>query len=227
MTDLQLALLDVLHDPSDDAPRLRMADVLDDHGQSERAEFIRVQIAIAKGFDQNSVPLLQRHRDGAACGCRMCKLHIRERELLYNFNRWREWVKPIEHLWGNEQRNLPAVAFVRGFISQLTLSWADCERHLSAICESHPVLAVELTDKRPWRALQVNEKFRYGYEIADDNAQDAWQICPEIFRHLGRGDYWINDHYRWWWSEAAARDALSAACLNYAKNKSKSQPELA
>ncbi len=34
----------VLADPGDDAPRLVYADWLDEHGEPERAEFIRVQI---------------------------------------------------------------------------------------------------------------------------------------------------------------------------------------
>jgi uncharacterized protein (TIGR02996 family) len=33
----------------------------------------------------------------------------------------------------------------RGFVSSLTLSWADCERHLDAIVAEHPVEAVTLT----------------------------------------------------------------------------------
>src|SRR5262249_8337125 len=35
-------------DPEDDAPRLIYADWLDEQGESERAEFIRVQIALAR-----------------------------------------------------------------------------------------------------------------------------------------------------------------------------------
>jgi uncharacterized protein (TIGR02996 family) len=37
----------VIAEPDDDAPRLIYADWLDEHGESERAEFIRVQIAAA------------------------------------------------------------------------------------------------------------------------------------------------------------------------------------
>src|SRR4051794_8966487 len=38
----------VLDDPDDDAPRLVYADWLDDHGAHDRAEFIRVQIELAR-----------------------------------------------------------------------------------------------------------------------------------------------------------------------------------
>src|SRR5690242_5801815 len=38
----------ILANPDDDAPRLVYADWLDEHGQPERAEFIRVQCAMAR-----------------------------------------------------------------------------------------------------------------------------------------------------------------------------------
>src|ERR1700738_3753443 len=41
-------LADILTRPADDAPRLVYADWLDDHGDPDRAEFIRVQIELAR-----------------------------------------------------------------------------------------------------------------------------------------------------------------------------------
>src|SRR3954463_13846563 len=38
----------ILDDPDDDAPRLVYADWLDDHGEHDRAEFIRVQVERAR-----------------------------------------------------------------------------------------------------------------------------------------------------------------------------------
>jgi uncharacterized protein (TIGR02996 family) len=48
MTDLNVLLRAALDDPEDDAPRLVLADWLDEHGQPERAEFIRVQCSLAR-----------------------------------------------------------------------------------------------------------------------------------------------------------------------------------
>src|SRR3954451_19969395 len=48
MTDEAGFLRAVVADPADDAPRLVYADWLDDHGQPERAEFIRVQCELAR-----------------------------------------------------------------------------------------------------------------------------------------------------------------------------------
>src|SRR5262249_51651057 len=47
MTD-DAFLADVIENPEDDAPRLIYADWLDEHGQPERAEVIRVQVALAR-----------------------------------------------------------------------------------------------------------------------------------------------------------------------------------
>jgi uncharacterized protein (TIGR02996 family) len=60
----------ILERPDDDAPRLIFADWLDEHGDTDRAEFIRVQCAIAAKdlptsrrakFDRRQQELLERH----------------------------------------------------------------------------------------------------------------------------------------------------------------------
>jgi uncharacterized protein (TIGR02996 family) len=56
--------------PEDDAPRLVYADWLDEHGQSERAEFIRVQVELARresaDLRAREAELLARHHDDFA-----------------------------------------------------------------------------------------------------------------------------------------------------------------
>jgi uncharacterized protein (TIGR02996 family) len=47
-TDGDLLLRAICENPAEDAPRLVYADWLDENGQPERAEFIRVQIELAK-----------------------------------------------------------------------------------------------------------------------------------------------------------------------------------
>jgi uncharacterized protein (TIGR02996 family) len=63
VTDEDALLRAVIAEPDDDAPRLIYADWLDEHGDSERAEFIRVQIALV-GMLKNDArrPELQRHQ---------------------------------------------------------------------------------------------------------------------------------------------------------------------
>src|SRR5437868_14865571 len=57
----------IIADPDDDAPRLIYADWLDEQGESERAEFIRVQIALARMDEDDE---------------RRPELEVRERNLL-------------------------------------------------------------------------------------------------------------------------------------------------
>ena len=49
MSDEAALLAAILAHPDEDTPRLMFADWLDEHGQPERAEFIRVQCELAQG----------------------------------------------------------------------------------------------------------------------------------------------------------------------------------
>ena len=71
MLEADAFLATILENPDDDAPRLVFADWLDEHGDSERAEFIRVQIELAHGpteahrrsfLKRREKDLLQAHR---------------------------------------------------------------------------------------------------------------------------------------------------------------------
>src|SRR5689334_8020900 len=48
MTTEQAFLAEICANPDDDAPRLVYADWLDEHGDAERAEFIRLQCQLAR-----------------------------------------------------------------------------------------------------------------------------------------------------------------------------------
>src|SRR4051812_13666429 len=94
-------LLDaVLADPDDDAPRLVYADWLDEHDQPERAEFIRLQIALA------SQPRAKRKEE----------LRLREKELLDRYQeRWAEPVAEFKTIYKAHHSRTPYV-FRRGFV---------------------------------------------------------------------------------------------------------------
>ena len=78
-TDKTAFLRAICERPADDAPRLVYADWLDDHGEGERAEFIRVQAELAR-LDCHHGP-----DAGATPWCKVCvrrhALRRREREL--------------------------------------------------------------------------------------------------------------------------------------------------
>jgi uncharacterized protein (TIGR02996 family) len=88
--DLLAAVLD---SPSDDAPRLVYADWLDEHGQADRAEFIRLQCELARSDHEHAQLgrsyilmdrrwLAGRRAPAAGCPCRWCELRRRAQALL-------------------------------------------------------------------------------------------------------------------------------------------------
>jgi uncharacterized protein (TIGR02996 family) len=93
-------LRDIVEHPQDDAPRLVYADWLDDHGQSDRAEFIRVQCQLARLPEDDP-----RRPDLAYCAGVLLRRH------------GPEWGKPLE-------RFTRRVEFSRGFVGKVTLTAA-------------------------------------------------------------------------------------------------------
>jgi uncharacterized protein (TIGR02996 family) len=96
--------------PEDDAPRLVYADWLDDHGEADRAEFIRVQCALAKlGPDR---------RKG-----RKERVRLEPREKVLRARHGDRWLAPLRAVlqgsnpWDREDRWLDRLVFRRGFLS--------------------------------------------------------------------------------------------------------------
>lgn len=103
MTQADAFLQDILAHPDDDAPRLIFADWLEEQGDANsvaRAEFIRIQCALAAG----KIPE-QQHAE----------LVRREEQILDEWDK--EWVRPIRRLVQNWE-------FHRGFIHYVGM-WAD------------------------------------------------------------------------------------------------------
>lgn len=88
----------------DDAPRLAFADWLDEHGDHDRAEFIRVQVELEPMRDQYEIP-------------RADELHERESHLLYKH--WEDWRAGLPNYqadgWAAE------CDFHRGFVDTVRL----------------------------------------------------------------------------------------------------------
>src|SRR5215218_7287428 len=83
----------VLASPADDAPRLVLADWLDEHGQPDRAEFIRLQCELNRSKNEHArfgrSYLLADYRwltggrgATAQCSCRWCGLRQRAQRLV-------------------------------------------------------------------------------------------------------------------------------------------------
>jgi uncharacterized protein (TIGR02996 family) len=105
----------IIENPDDDALRLVFADWLRDHDELERAEFIRVQIELAK------LPNLDNRRP---------ELEQRETELLARNES--EWVGPIRHC-------VVSWTFHRGFIAEVTVTVDMYQEHTFELLNLAPI----------------------------------------------------------------------------------------
>src|SRR4051794_30439631 len=130
MTPADAFLCDIIEHPEDDAPRLVYADWLDDHGQPERAEFIRLQCRLA------SLP--DRDPQGPA-------LRQREGELLQaNRDQWTAGLKGL----------VRDCRFERGFVCWVETSGEQFIEHGGRLLDLAPIRSVRL-GPRARRALQL------------------------------------------------------------------------
>jgi uncharacterized protein (TIGR02996 family) len=109
MNEWQALMFAVCESPDDDTPRLVLADWLEEHGEPERAEFIRLQIQLARGTHRPN-----QKRD----------LQRREQQLLTLHGR--RWQLEI----GSGGYYNPQ--FVRGFLEDANLTADDLECALEA-----------------------------------------------------------------------------------------------
>jgi len=112
----------IIRDPDDDARRLVYADWLDDHGQSERAEFIRLQIALA---GESAVPNRR-------------ELEAREKKLL----------KRNRAEWNGDLRGsgVLLVVYERGFPARVCATAEAFVRAGGGWFQRHPLQQVSLAD---------------------------------------------------------------------------------
>jgi uncharacterized protein (TIGR02996 family) len=105
----------IIENPSDDAARLVYADWLDEHGQPERAEFIRTQIEL------NGLPMSDHRRS---------VLEDREADLLAVHEE--EWL-------GTIPSHLPAWQFERGFVESVSLQYSKTLAGFTGLFAHHPI----------------------------------------------------------------------------------------
>jgi uncharacterized protein (TIGR02996 family) len=168
MTDTGQALLaTILAKPDDDGVRLIYADYLEEVGQGERAEFIRVQCRIAA--TEKIIPTLRRMRERVhhcVGDCVwVCGAVRRERELLCsNFDSWHNLPRDDHgRVWDminfdddpEPERQLGAL-FRRGFVDEMLMPWRLWADRHTAICAVQPVQTVLL----PWGGLEKPIRLR-------------------------------------------------------------------
>jgi uncharacterized protein (TIGR02996 family) len=136
----QALLRAVLERPSEDGPRLRYADWLEENGQAERGEFIRVQIELAGPYDKVHPSAVLRRTN----------LLVREQELLSAHKHdWLDNVTREATIFGGAtpEHVSKHLLFRRGFIDSLACTCSDWLRWGPEIVGQQPVTTVVLTDR--------------------------------------------------------------------------------
>lgn len=198
LPDLGACLLrHVLEAPGDDVPRLVYADWLEDNGQPERSEFIRVQVELEKLRQMTgSEPDYNPYRLWA----------LIDAESRYDYERgvwlhqsWPGWPMSSSCCWS------------RGFVSRIELPAADfTEANARALFSCQPITEVVLAGKRP---VQVGDG-RWQW-FCENWAPDPinlpyhlWQMVNPMQPGAVFGE---------WPTEPLALAALSAACVRWGR----------
>ena len=218
----------IIENSTDDAPRLIYADWLEEHGQSERAEFIRVQCALA-AIEPKRCPNMETYGQlygypivvmGTECRkCQWCLLTKREQAL-------------YRHQPGELQCGRFAVkVFRRGFIAEVTLACQDWLTHGPQLVKMTPLEKVTLSDKH---ASVLSENVLAGEPFADGStARMRWRFAcfpgdyyamahnghdlpVELFQCLPPESF-DGGNTCFFETSDAAQAALSSACLAWAK----------
>jgi len=231
----QALLQAILDAPAEDAPRLIYADWLEENGDPDRAEFIRVQYELAQVDDEivtlgkcqclpdPTVPC-PRCREGKRRDLWWQRDKLRQRvaillsnpcaDFAYQSNAFR-WLEPLTSagiLLGVSW--LDVAVFRRGFIQSVACPKDDWIRHGPAIVRQHPVERVTLSDVEPaWAMSELTGTEGYWWAFYSTDPGDLAGLPPELYA------VWLKTESRfiWWPTKTAALSPLSDACLQWAK----------
>jgi uncharacterized protein (TIGR02996 family) len=159
----------LLAQPDDDTLRLAMADWLDENDDPARAEFIRVQVELARGVEE-------RERQNA--------LEKRQSELLNTHEH--EWVRPIAQVLDTKPGEWGGWVFRRGFVEYFHLPAPIVNRHGEKLSKLTPVRELFLRPctsasvvtlcKKAW--LRSVTALYISAERLNANAVKALIACP-------------------------------------------------
>ncbi|MFO0847839.1 MAG: TIGR02996 domain-containing protein [Gemmataceae bacterium] len=155
--------------PDDDLPRLVYADWLDEHGHTDRADFIRVQCELSRSTDP---PLLRR------------ALEARAEELWAAH--WREWAPILACTPAQEV----AVEFRRGFADAVRLTPAAITAYAPRLARELPTITrVAVTDAFPTDANRLRGLSLFPHLTAVD--LHLSRLGDDGVSHLARTCQWF------------------------------------
>ena len=191
--------------PADDVPRLILADWLEENGEAERGEFVRVQISLASCV-------------WAGTACSQCEsLRRRERELLAaNQVKWR---LDLPSGWANWVTD-----FRRGLVAEIALPLAPFLAHAKEIFAIAPVEVVRLTCRAPapdshgWNWAARERAWRVPLP-SSSKMNLPWEMFVRLQGGQRSERIGATRHFHWYDTEEAARAALSRATVAWGRGE--------
>ena len=207
MTDGEALIRSVLASPADDAPRLVYADWLEERGRVEDAEFIRVQIELARlGFGGAF------HKDESG-RLRHVPSHVErltERQLELWFAGHGKPELPAEMAnWPMTVHATPShnLLIRRGFVERFTLFTDVFLELAAALYKRQPVTQVRLVDRQP---VSTGRGYAWSH-CTRGNRMDA--VPDELWPYLSNAE--VVAHI--FATADGAEAALSWACVRYGR----------
>lgn len=195
MTEQDALLAAIIASPECDTSRLVYADWLDEHGQPEWAEFIRMQIATLEKRCLNGSRLWGAAHASDAWFAAVCK------SLRLDWDFWNNQtaLKPRQ-----PDPNILTTEFLvtRGFVEEVCCSAMRWFARADALTATHPIRRVRLTTlpAGQWSALQKRGEATYRYafhrrtvtesRVREQREKDGvWDDLPDTPAHIFRA-FW-------------------------------------
>ena len=140
----------IVAEPDEDTPRLVAADFLDENGESDRAAFIRVQVALtrleASGLSKSAEANVLRKKERAFLGPKSVYRHLwaaAECPELVRIPTAGRTGSPLAHL---HVEGVERLTWRRGFVEFVRCSASEWLRHGTAVRTRNPVWNLSLSD---------------------------------------------------------------------------------
>jgi len=244
--DGQALLASILANPECDTARLVYADWLQEQGQEERAEFIRLSVRRA-GFRcaKNKHPSPCKSRGPGAAGGphHLCQsldaaldalMPAVARGLIGGYLDWHTHCSIVgssevqyDSAPGNKspQDESIIVSAHRGLVSNITMSFADLLTHAGKLFAVNPIERVAVRGAEPHDNRQHGEsgdfagpkRLEWVGLLREHNRVGVYNIPRRVFAHMPTQLPHDHGQHRFHPTREAALDALSAACVAFGR----------
>lgn len=196
----------VLDHPEADGPRLLYANCVQDHGEPERAEFIRVQVELADTIAAGGPHAKCRY----SCGTSECRRPTLERRANHLMGPGGivcarcNWHAPLDHDDSSRWE------FHRGFLHTVRCPTALWLQHRVELVTRHPLDRVELTDREPLHDERYMAKWQWR----------VWGHPQSAWAKSDLAEDWVGEHSPLYSDHATREEAnawLSRALIARAK----------